>query len=472
VVGCTLTDPMKSCEGHHSLFRTTGRLLLTALALAVCSSQASRGSNNATLAVESSSEPHGHVAAKINKRSVRSHAAAMTAIGSVLRSKKGNGTRGHEHRHHGTRISGASPPESQRRPLAVDRLPAEPEQFYSDDNELMADLVSADDKSNVTKKDMLIDLVGGTGATIGGTGNLEIDRDLVRRMRYQDKAVMLLLLLMYFLVLGFSASFAYRQALNDSPISFYADPRFHDMAAEGSDQQLFLDAFTQAPKDVHLQISGFVPVPPGGLGSIEWNGEYYYDAFSFSLDLSPWVKRSGNRSVPESEGLALVEGVVSADLDVLQDFIEHNHNDLALVQVEKEVEWVDWEELATNIKLRIRQCGFTGVISIHRTAGPTVTVYKNAAWANFMHSRITKILCALSVLGWFVYLPYMWLRCTSTVIRTRYTVDISIKNYWDLISDKLSADGFTEDPRVPEQLSADGFTEDPRVLDELSDDDS
>lgn len=75
-----------------------------------------------------------------------------------------------------------------------------------------------------------------------------------------------------------------------------------------------------------------------------------------------------------------------------------------------------------------------------------VPIYKNTAWANFMHSRTTKVLCALSILGWVVYLPYMWLRCTSTMIRTRYTIDIPISGYWPLIADKLTADGFVDDP--------------------------
>lgn len=325
--------------------------------------------------------------------------------------------------------------------------PLAPVELDMNDSQLVA---SVDNASDVSNKDVLMALGGGTGATIGGTGILELDQDLVRRMRYQDKAVMLLLLVMYFVTLGFSASFAYRQALNNSPVTFYADPRFHDMVAEGRDPDVFVENFSVAPKDVHLQVTGFIPVSSGVLGSIEWQGEYYYDAFSFSLDLSPWVvretTRDGSEPGPWHDNLALVNGVVADDLDNLTHYITRDRNDLAILELQKEVAWPNWEELATNIKLRIRQQGFTGLISIHRTDCDTVSIYKNTAWANFMHSRTTKVLCALSVLGWVIYLPYMWLRCTATTIRTRYTIDIPISGYWRLISDKLTADGFVEDP--------------------------
>jgi len=374
-------------------------------------------------------------------RSVRVHAAAMTASGQLLRTKKAN-----------------IAPEPEQMPQQItptngtNPLLQHGHLISNFDNDTWNDsqLIASVDNKNVSNKEVLMALGGGTGASIGGTGVLEMDQDLVRRMRYQDKAVMLLLLFMYFVTLGFSASFSYKQALNNSPVTFYADPRYHDMVTEGHDQDVFLQNFTGAPKDVRLQITGFVPVSSGVIGSIEWQGEYYYDAFSFALDLSPWVVREGSTdgSVPGpwSDNIPLVDGVVADDLENVNYYITQNRNDLAVLDFQKEVAWPSWEELATNIKHRIRQQGFPGIVSIHKTDCDNVSIYKNTAWANFMHSRTTKVLCALSVLGWVFYLPYMWLRCTSTTVRSRYKVDIPISDYWQLISDKLTADGFVEDP--------------------------
>eukprot|EP00401_Gymnodinium_catenatum_P058785 CAMPEP_0117542068 /NCGR_PEP_ID=MMETSP0784-20121206/44345_1 /TAXON_ID=39447 /ORGANISM="" /LENGTH=56 /DNA_ID=CAMNT_0005338785 /DNA_START=18 /DNA_END=184 /DNA_ORIENTATION=- len=51
-----------------------------------------------------------------------------------------------------------------------------------------------------------------------------LDVNFARRMRLQDEGVMFVLLLLYFITLLFSASFAFRQVTNNSRILFYADP--------------------------------------------------------------------------------------------------------------------------------------------------------------------------------------------------------------------------------------------------------
>merc|ERR1719262_611533 len=145
---------------------------------------------------------------------------------------------------------------------------------------------------NVSSKEklpILMAIGGGTGASIGGTGSLHIDRDLLRRMHYQDKAVMLLVLAVYMVALWFSANLTYRQASNNSPVTYYADPRFHNYVMEGHELEVFLDAFNQAPKSVSLQVTGFLPITEDSPATVRWRGANYQVAFTFSLDLSPWV---------------------------------------------------------------------------------------------------------------------------------------------------------------------------------------
>jgi len=48
-------------------------------------------------------------------------------------------------------------------------------------------------------------------------------------------------------------------------------------------------------------------------------------------------------------------GLADQDLEELRRFLPENTNDLATVSMMKEVSWDDWEELATNIKQKIRQ---------------------------------------------------------------------------------------------------------------------
>jgi len=307
------------------------------------------------------------------------------------------------------------------------------------------DIVAAQGEPGVSR--VLAALGGGTGVRVGGLRHNELDRELLRRMRIQDKAVALAIVALYFAFLAFGFSAKFHDSYNDSPVTYYADPRYHSLVSEGNDADSFLDAFNQAPKNVHLQVTGFLPVSEGR-GSVQWKGDHYRVAFAFALDLSPWVTRALGWPDPARGSDArlpaqpLRDGVVPEDYVVLSNALNRDKNQLAIIEVQKEVDWPGCEELATNIKLKIRQMGFAGVIGINLSEGETVSVFKNAPWANFLHSRTTKVLVVLSIFGWILYFPYMWLRCRATRIRARYRVDVSIGSYWPLIADKLTANGF------------------------------
>jgi len=300
--------------------------------------------------------------------------------------------------------------------------------------------------SAATWTELLSDVVGGTGASVSPTANSKLDQALLRRMRYQDKAVMLLLLAVYASALAFSASIAYRQADNDSPVTYYADPRYHNLLFEGHDFEGFLETFNQPPKDCHLQVTGLIPMAPFpeyvADAAVRWLGGHYRVAFSFALDLSPWMVRDG----PAEADPPSSAGVQQDDLEMLSRWLADNQNDLACAHMVKEILWPGWEELAINIKSKIRQAGFRGVIAVRHNTKETVDVYKNRRWANFMHGQTVKVICALSLFGWCLYQPYMWMRRQSIDIRCKYRVSIGIDEYWSLVSDKLGANGFDTSP--------------------------
>lgn len=279
----------------------------------------------------------------------------------------------------------------------------------------------------------------------GGTGGMSpvTNKDMILRMHMQDKAVILVLLIAYIGLLLFSASLAYRQASNNSPITYYADPRYHDFATEGRDVDSFLSAFGQPPKKIFLHVTGYVPNNGAHWreDDFELHGQRYSLAFSFALDLSAWiVTQTGASNDSDAAASVPVE-----DIRNLGEYLRGNDNDLAVVEFRKEVSWPDWEELAMNIKLRIRQRGFTsGVIRVHQTPSESVSIHKNRPWANFMHSRSVQVISALSLFGWMVHQPYMWLRTQRLVVRSQYHVDIPISSYWSLIDNKIGPDGFDD----------------------------
>jgi len=311
---------------------------------------------------------------------------------------------------------------------------------------------------------ILMALGGGTGASIGTTGSLAMDKELARRMRVQDQVVIMLLLLVYSATLSLSAHLAYRQAVNRSRVTYYADPRYHACVSEGHEKEAFLEAFNGPPRGVHLRVTGYTPsTEHDGRHDVSWNDSNYRVDFTFALDLSPWVVREHRERCETpgapSETRRLEDGVVAEDLMQLREFLDKNKNDMAGVQVHKEISWPGWEELATNIKQRIRERGFTGIISIDRTESDSMTIYKNKQWANFMHGKTLKVILALSLVGWAAYLPYMYLRCSLQRVRSFFRVDISIDDYWPLISDNLSANGFEppEDPSLDPDWLRDEF---------------
>lgn len=297
---------------------------------------------------------------------------------------------------------------------------------------------------------LILAVAGGTGASVH-EANLMFRAELMRRMRLQDIAVMLLMLSVYLLLLLITASVTHHQAANSSRVTYYGDPRYHAVAMEGDDLEAFVDNFTQNPKGVYLTVAGLAPTVQDLPGTYHYRGDQYRVDFTFALDLSPWVVRESGLMAASGHynsepALQLQDGAVAEDLEKLRHFLAHDSNDLAIVEVEKEISWPRWEELATNIKHQIRQCEYQGLVGVDRTRHECLRIFKNKQWANFLHSRTLKVVLALSVLGWILYLPYMWLRTTTLRVRCFYQVSIGIDDYWPLISNGLCAHGY----RAPE----------------------
>lgn len=298
---------------------------------------------------------------------------------------------------------------------------------------------------NPGAKEILLAVGGGTGAGTG-TGGLEMDRDIIRRMRYQDKLVVALMVAAYFIAIIFTASLAYRAASNNSSVKFYADPRVEPLMIDTSDLDDFMNTFMQPPKSCQLQVQGLMPIPAllANLveGAIEWQGGYYRHIFSFNLDLTHFLVP--NVAAEDRLRSDVAEGLQVEELEDLRCFLSGNANDLANVRLLKEVAWDGWEELATNIKQKIRQGGFEGLIHVSWKNTETLTVYKNRTWANFLHMGVTRVLLGLSIVGYVWYLPYMWLRQRGPELHPQFRVDVEISDYWRLISDKISERGFDQ----------------------------
>lgn len=299
-------------------------------------------------------------------------------------------------------------------------------------------------------RQVLFAVAEGTGVVPGternSTGILRQTLDF--RARCQTEAVLVMLALTYMAVIVFALHSLYLQLQNDSPVTYYADPRYHSAAMDGDDLDDFLSTFNLLPQAAYLHVTGLEPID--GLGTVH-DAQLQQTAFDFSLDVSSWIVRV---SQLEALGSACAfrtgriqrpyEGGISPmDLQVIAEFLSRNDNDLASLEIHLNVAWAGWEEIATNIRQRIRQCGFDGTVEIaFCEEKEVIIVHKNKLWANFMHSHNTKALAVMSIIGFIPYWIYMWMRCRSSAVTANLRVNIQPEEYWRLIGNKLGAAGF------------------------------
>ena len=98
-----------------------------------------------------------------------------------------------------------------------------------------------------------------------------------------------------------------------------------------------------------------------------------------------------------------------------------------------------------NIKKRIREHGFEGVIEVELRGKDKVEVYRNKQWPNFLKSRTSIMLFVLSGVGLLWYVPYVWRTGQQTAIKSVFRIDKDIAEYWELIEPHLCKDGFDHD---------------------------
>lgn len=153
--------------------------------------------------------------------------------------------------------------------------------------------------------------------------------------------------------------------------------------------------------------------------------------FDVSLDLTPFVSGEGTLTDINTEKLQYYLGTP---------------NDLEVLVLKRFVEWECWEDIATNIRQRLRTLGFMGNLQIFLDSSDEVLVRKNCKWSNFVHNQATKVLVALSVVGVFFWVPYLMIRAKRVEVDSRFQISIAVDRYWNLISDGLNrADGYQTD---------------------------
>lgn len=261
----------------------------------------------------------------------------------------------------------------------------------------------------------------------------------------QDRATVALLFAAFVLTLALSCASIYRVSEDPSPVVFYSDPKHsrERLLCAAATAEAFLQAFNGQPETARLRIIGS-NVERSNLHHFLWKFREIFMLernararrqrlnsvlFDISLDLSPFIAG---------------DGVLRSDADVsaLQSHIR-NPNPLEVVRLCKRVEWPQWVDVSTNIRQQFRALGFRGEIDVSFEASEELLIYQNHPWQNFVRNKITHTIALLSVVGAFVWIPYLWFRTRTLRIETRFHISLDLARYWEHLSAGLdAADGF------------------------------
>mmetsp|Transcript_18188 Transcript_18188/g.42302 ORF Transcript_18188/g.42302 Transcript_18188/m.42302 type:complete len:504 (-) Transcript_18188:35-1546(-) len=285
--------------------------------------------------------------------------------------------------------------------------------------------------------------IGASAFARSPAGSRSLDRELRDRLQIQDVSALL------FLAMGLGATVlvtcfsVYKSAEDISPAMFYTEPSYSQprMLCCSDEVADFLQSFNTQPRSASLRIVGLrQPWRPGLCGSLlqglQWVGytcigtPRHEDApgFDVVLDLAPFIAGDGSLSI--------------ADQALLEQLL-HSENPLLEIVLQKKVHWKMWEDVATNIRQRLRSLGFAGSIEISLDSKEEVVVFKNDRWSNFVRNPVTHALAVLSVVGIFLWKPYVWLRTERVKVEARFDINIEPARYWELLSAGLDgAEGF------------------------------
>lgn len=296
------------------------------------------------------------------------------------------------------------------------------------------------------------------------TSSRLMNHDFRRRLEVQDYATLLLLLVAFAFTLLLSSSVIYRLAEDPSPVTFYTDPKYtatavHSRLTCGAmDREGWLRAFNTQPQCARMRIVGksrdfqdwHVLLRTGQFGALASQMRQRAAAsmtrrprrrdprlpavdpvlFDVSLDLTPFVTGDGRLATDE-------------DVQTLENHLSSS-NPLEVILLRKQVEWPCWEDVATNIKQRLRAMGFTGDVEVYLEAKEEVLVYRNLPWQNFVRSRLTQVLVILSIVGWIFWAPYLRWRMRTVHVESRFRISLDLARYWEHLSEGLSAtEGFS-----------------------------
>jgi hypothetical protein len=272
-------------------------------------------------------------------------------------------------------------------------------------------------------------------------GSRQMNRDLRERIVMQDKATLCILFLMLFVTVIASALGVYQFSDDPSPVTFYSDPKYGQqrILCSSANAEGFLQAFNIQPQTAWLRLVGRVADPTSssaaedllrGASRLLMTGRRRMRStddedivFDVSLDLSLFV--SG-------------EGILASEEEwqKLQNYLV-SENPLEVLLLRKTVIWDNWEDVAMNIRHKLRSQGFEGDVEVRFDCKEELRIFRNHPWQNFARAPVTQLLAFVSCVGLFFWVPYLYARTKYVKVESQFRVNLDMNRYWELLSSGL-----------------------------------
>jgi len=229
--------------------------------------------------------------------------------------------------------------------------------------------------------------------------------------------------LVFAIVVGCWYASGWPSTKGPSTASFYGyTKRGHKVVCGSTDVDAFIDAFSRTPDKVHFR---FVGRQPEAGGIRRYFAQHSANAFDVKLDLTHFLSDKAFLTHEER--------------DTIRHFLTTG-NALEALRIRKSVVWDCWDDLATLVRQRLEELGFTGKVDAWLECDEQIVVFQNHYWSNVLRSWIVQLVLMLSVFGGIVFFPYMWVRAKHSAVDFRFHVRIEPVHYWDLIKVGIRAD--------------------------------
>jgi len=264
------------------------------------------------------------------------------------------------------------------------------------------------------------------------TSFTHLPKTMAQRLSVQDMAVLMAVIIFYLSTILIALSLVYHSSAVSSGVKWFCEPELFTCSSGNFFD--FMATFNRPPETrVRVLITN-------RLGTRK--------RLDLLLDVTPLCG--------EGPRAAMIE---QKDEKSIRNFIA-SKNPLSTLIIQKNVVWGSFEELRERIEQRVKEQGFHGRVAVTLERSRDVAVRRNTQLFHFVHSQITLILVLMSIVGLFMFWPFVWLRRQNWYATSTFVIESPADAYMQLVEqalpDAVAQAEESDSPTQPDGASEEG----------------